>query len=861
MSDHPPAPSQPPQPQPAGAPTPAPAPAASDGFDRLLRTVPGRDWLAAVLGAVGGWVAAYVVAVVSLLLTVAVAAAGGSGGGSSDLGSSSGIGGAGAGVPDVQSLLSGVSVILGAPAQLVVLADLGRLHGAGSIGLLGSGSGSLGVVPAVVLAAQVVLAVVLTRRIRSRVVALPQLLLTSVVSGLVLVALTTLTGLVLAIRFPEVDGVTIDPVHGVGLGSVLGSFLIGALSALLARPALLVRGNVLVGRVLGTVRVATSQLVVLVVVVSVVVVIVALVAQPSWGAALPLLVGNAGVVLTALGFLGGIGSGGLGPVNSTATVFGGAGGWSWLVVLLVLVTAFAAGLALAVRRNDRSRTTLDFVVTPVVWALGGLVLLLLGTLVVSYRVSGVSTVGGSGSVGVTPWTPVVFLLWGAAIEVVARYVAPVLLPRLGGWVLLRTAKLVGTDPQAAPAWAGPAAGAPAVGAPVAGAPVAGQQAATPVADQHDAGALAEPTAVGGAWSQAPAVGAPGAGVGAAPSGPGAPGDGTVGPQPFIGGQAPAPAPLSPKARKVLVRSLVAAGVVVVVVVAGAVTTGVLRSNVWGPAPTARAYVEAIARGDADTASRMTEAPSNASMLDAAVLKSAGDRPTNIRVGRVSTSGDTAYATVRYQQGGSARSGDITLERTGTSFLVKDEWRVTKPLADRVSISASDVLEGADVTVGGKKVGTIENGAFESLAYPGSYEVEVGGTEYFTGGTKPLKVGASAAPYLSFQPTATKALERDAEQYVSDLIDTCAEKTDIGYGDGCPWYGPYDADGSVQYTVTAKPELTVESSGSGYVEVKSTKDGRIAYSYKDFFGDAKKGDDSFDVDTYLKVEDGELVSAY
>ncbi|MEK6310326.1 MAG: hypothetical protein V4755_06430, partial [Curtobacterium sp.] len=342
MSEHPPIPPQPPQ-QPAAASAPTPAPAPSDGFDRLLRTVPGRDWLAAVLGAVGGWVAAYVVAVVSLLLTVAVAAAGGSGDGSSDLGSSSGFSGSGSGVPDVQSLLSGVSVILGAPAQLVVLADLGRLHGSGSIGLLGSGSGSLGVVPAVVLAAQVVLAVVLTRRIRSRVLPLPQLLLTSVVSGLVLVALTTLTGLVLAIRFPEVDGATIEPVHGVGLGSVLGSFLVGALTALLARPALLVRGNVLVGRVLGTVRVATSQLVVFVVFVSVVVVVVALVAQPSWGAALPLLVGNAGVVLTALGFLGGIGSGGLGPVNSTATVFGGAGGWSWLVVLLVLVTAFAAG--------------------------------------------------------------------------------------------------------------------------------------------------------------------------------------------------------------------------------------------------------------------------------------------------------------------------------------------------------------------------------------------------------------------------------------------------------------------------------------------------------------------------------------
>lgn len=861
MSEHPPVPPQPPQDQGAQQPAPS-APAASavpsDGFDRLLRSVPGRDWLAAVLGSVGGWVAAYVVAAIALLLTVAVAAAGsgGSGGsvsGSSDLGSSGGLDGSG--VPDVQSLLSGVSVLLGAPAQLVVLADLGRLHGSGSIGLLGSGSGSVGIVPVVVLAAQVVLAVVLTRRIRSRVVALPQLLVTSVVSGLVLVALTTLTGLVLAIRFPAVDGASIEPVHGVGLGSVVGSFLVGGLTALLARPALLVRGNVLVGRVLGTVRVAASQLVVLVVVVSVVVAVVALVAQPSWGAALPVFIGNASVALTALGFLGGIGSSGLGSANSTASVFGGAGGWTWLVVLLVLVTAFVAGLALAVRRNDRARSTLDWVVTPVVWFLGGVVLLVLGTLVVSYRVTGVSTLGGAGSVGVTPWTPVVFLLWGAAIEVVARFVAPVLLPRLGGGVLLRTAKAVGTDPQPAVVWTSPAgAAAP----PVAGQAVTGQA----VADQP----ITDRAPGTDAWAQAPGVGAPvGVPVGAQAGAPSAAGPQPFigapagGPQPFVGGQPPAP--MSPKARKVLVRSLVAAGVVVVVVVAGAVTTGVLRANVWGPGPTARDYVDAIARGDGAAAAAMTEAPSNASMLDAAVLKSAEDRPTNVRVGRVSTSGDSAYATIRYQQGGSDRTGEITLERTGTSFLVKDEWRVTKPLADRVSIAASDVLEGAPVTIGGKKVGTIENGAFESLAFPGSYQVEVGGTDYFTGGTKTVKVGAAAAPYVSFEPKATKALETDAEQYVSDLIDQCAAKTDIGYSDGCPWYGPYDADGAVQYTVKAKPELSVEASGSGYVEVRSTKDGTVAYSYRDYFGDAQKSEDGFDVDVYLKVEDGKLVSAY
>lgn len=58
---------------------PAPAAQPSDAFGRFLRSVSGRDWLAAVLAAVGGWVAAYVVAGLSLLITVGLLASGGSG--------------------------------------------------------------------------------------------------------------------------------------------------------------------------------------------------------------------------------------------------------------------------------------------------------------------------------------------------------------------------------------------------------------------------------------------------------------------------------------------------------------------------------------------------------------------------------------------------------------------------------------------------------------------------------------------------------------------------------------------------------------------------------------------------------------
>ncbi|OIH96418.1 hypothetical protein [Curtobacterium sp. MCBA15_001] len=840
MSDVPPVPPE--SPGPSGPPPQGPAPTAAprepDAFGRLPRSIGGRDWLAASIAGVGAWVAAYVVAGIALLLTVGLVAVGGSG--DASFGGASlpddGLGGT-SGAPDVQSLLSGLSVLLGAPAQLVALADFGRLHVSGSIALLGvSGAASVGVVPALVLLAQVVLAVVLTRRIRSRVLGLPQVLVTSALTGVVLTACTTVAGLALAIRFPASAGIAISAVHAVGVGSIVGAFVVGALSALMARPALLVNGRVFVARALGTARVAVLHVGTLTVLVAVVLVLVALVAQPAWGAALPIVIGNLALALVALGFLGSIGSSGLGGGAQSASVFGGTTGWIWLVVLVVLVTAVLAGLLLAVRRNDRVRATLDWVVTPAVWLVAGVVVFALGTAVVSYSATGASAVSGSGSVGITPWTPIVFALWGAAVEVVARYLAPVLLPLVGGRLVLLGSKVVGADPRpvVAPTWSG--------------APVDGP-AADVVGSQPPVGAGDAQPPVGWVGSQQPV----GASDAQAP---------VVAHQPFVGQGAASAEPMSPRARKVLVRSMVAGGVVVVVVVAGAVTAGVLRSNVWGPAPTVRSYVDAIARGDATAAARMSEVPGDATMLDTAVLTSAKDRPADIRVGRVRTSGDTATATVSYTQDGRNRSGSVELRRTGTSWLVRDEWRVTTPLATRVSVGASSVLEGAPVTIAGKRVGKIENGSFASLAYPGTYRVQVGGSKYFVGGTKTVSAGSAASSaYVDFEPQATEQLTTDAKQWVDDLITTCAAKTDVDALDGCPWYGPYDAEGPVTYAVKTMPELEVEATGSGTVQVTSTSDGVIGYDYTSFFGDSGHAEDRFDVSEYLKVQDGKLVSAF
>ncbi|WNY34686.1 hypothetical protein Q9Q99_05565 [Curtobacterium flaccumfaciens] len=65
-------------------------------------------------------------------------------------------------------------------------------------------------------------------------------------------------------------------------------------------------------------------------------------------------------------------------------------------------------------------------------------------------------------------------------------------------------------------------------------------------------------------------------------------------------------------------------------------------------------MQAIASGDADTAADLSDVPDDAAMLDTKVLRSAKDRPSDIHVGRVAQTGDSAIATLSYTQDGKNR---------------------------------------------------------------------------------------------------------------------------------------------------------------------------------------------------------------
>ncbi len=137
----------------------------------------------------------------------------------------------------------------------------------------------------------------------------------------------------------------------------------------------------------------------------------------------------------------------------------------WATLLLILFTLAFAVLASVVwalvRNNDPTalRRGTSWVVLPAVFLVGGL-----ATSLVSAAVFDVS--GGifalSGTMALAPWTFLIMGLWGAAIEVSSRFVAPTLIPfapaRVRGWLKRNvdhgmTADAVASDvtPSTAPA--------------------------------------------------------------------------------------------------------------------------------------------------------------------------------------------------------------------------------------------------------------------------------------------------------------------------------------------------------------------------------------------------------------------------
>jgi hypothetical protein len=841
----------------AGAPAPAPVPGATPPAANplapvllVLQALTVRDRVVAVAAGLGAYVAAYLVGVLSLVLTgvLAVAAAAGSGSGvGSGSGSSTGspASGAPAGIAGIADAVGAIGNVLAGPAQLIALADLGRLGTTGTVTILGTGvtfSLDLGVVPVIVALAQLVVLVLVARLAHRRDQPFRVRLATSLISGLVLAAVSLLIGAVLSFRVPAQSGLSLDAISATTPGSILVAFLMGALATLLARPTWLVRLHPVVAASLGALRVASVHLGAFVVASGIALLLeLALAGVLGAFAAVPLLIGNGAVGMAAVGMFGSISvsdsivqlsrtlqGSSYRPSATSFSILDSATPEIWLLVVVAVLFALGASVALAVRRGGARRTTLDWALTPVAYALVGIVWVMVGTAVLSLHVSGANgvSVGGAGSFGITPWMPLNLAVWGVCVEVLARYVVPRVMVVGAGAPQRLLARLVGRDAVVAPR-----------------APRATRAAARAPVDAlvGSAGAEVAATADADGFAAAPGGAVPGAA---------------------------AVTPMSPRARRILIRSSIIGGACLVVIIGLSITAGVLRSTVWGPGAAATTFVQDIADGDASAAGAMAQIDGMGSgMLTDQVLQAATGRISDVEVGVVRQDGDRADTTVTYQQGGVSHTTTLILARVSTQWLIQDQWQITSSLAGDVEISVSPALEGAAITANGLQIGTVQHQGSADYtsqrfpAFPGDYTIAVAGNDYLTGPSSAVTVAEGHAVPLRLEVTPTEKLTSELTKSVQDTITSCAARTDTDLPSDCPFHAPYSSgSGPVAYTVLRMPELSAKVQSDGSIEVLSTRSGQVGkkYVYDDGFASVPfQTTEPIYVDRTYTIVDGKL----
>lgn len=255
-------------------------------------------------------------------------------------------------------------------------------------------------------------------------------------------------------------------------------------------------------------------------------------------------------------------------------------------------------------------------------------------------------------------------------------------------------------------------------------------------------------------------------------------------------------PMGARAKERLTAVLVTAGIVAVVVVGGLVTVAVLN-GARDPANQVRSYLDDIAAGHPDAASRLLDPGirnEQRVLLSNRAFDHASQTITVTRVTTVSRTADSATVDAAFSLDGEAFSHTFHLVPGPKQWLFLDTWTLSgSPLISPVSFRG----DASSATVGGVLVSLAEGSsegsqtetgqAGQLYAYPGIYSVKVAGTgEYFRqAGNGALRVvpdqGGTAD--VSVQPTA--ALKNAVLQQVAVQAKACVT-VPTNMGQNCPW---------------------------------------------------------------------------
>lgn len=309
-----------------------------------------------------------------------------------------------------------LGVLLGMPFQVAAMALLGALH------FTEDGVRASIFLPPLVLTALYLLMTARAARRGDPIPAAGTRALLGVIVGFAAAVVLTPATWALAMRAEgaAVHAASVSLFFGVWALTAVASYVGTSRAARAARPAWLQAEWVAAARLwLGSVAVWVVGAVVVLSVVAAV--------QGEWwlGILFPLWGLTAGLYSYAVAHLGA-----LSLAGETADVGDLDAVWTVVVIVAALALAVLTSLAWHLRRDSRAASLAQpasWLVLPVTYAVGGLLVWLVPSVVVS---GGISEFGGSATLQPAFWLVFVLVVWGAAVEAASRFVAPSLVPAL-----------------------------------------------------------------------------------------------------------------------------------------------------------------------------------------------------------------------------------------------------------------------------------------------------------------------------------------------------------------------------------------------------------------------------------------------
>ncbi|HWU23972.1 MAG TPA: hypothetical protein VN088_20725 [Nocardioides sp.] len=302
-------------------------------------------------------------------------------------------------------------------------------------------------------------------------------------------------------------------------------------------------------------------------------------------------------------------------------------------------------------------------------------------------------------------------------------------------------------------------------------------------------------------------------------------------------------PMSPADRARAKRGAIALGGLTVLALVAIIAVNVVGATVYSPERQARAYLDALVRGDVAKAVELAPVDDDASsaLLIPDVYAAAEDRITGYDITKVETHGSSATVTVDLEGPQDGHGVELSLSAHGSAGMFFHHWQVDDGgLARDVTIDVPD--SSTSLAANGVSVPVTGGDSADFWVMPGSYAFNpYADSQWLQASDDRTAVPASESYGIYAEvsdPQPSDALKQAVDTKLASWLGTCMRATTLE-PKGCPQsgYGYGDKQRDATWRLTSAPTVSWDDFYGDFPAELSTDTGKakVTYEYDDSYG--------------------------